>query len=834
MAPKTDFDHYAAQGPAAKRRRISKSPATRAEEPQSEAEDCIICAPTEPDDWPSVDITENEQHQPNERLETQHSEKCISFEEVFQNGNAPVKTTIIQFPKGHGPWFILRCDQHGLNFRSHPLKGASAHLRSGKHGRLRYSSGIAVIQHFGVEVLGCNEELAETNNAAVTKADQSTLEPLAIRVNDNAKTRHLTPRKEKRRKLPSSNRSRESSAGGADDKTPSKLQNSDAILNPAPGWIYLAYWETVRAWYPALILPQSHDDFDDIGVPDTPEDLGLMERVPKCYIYDASTKGLKWKAGYEDGGPLVAKRKFPVLFFNGGKFPDRNTAAWVSARNLQAFNVFHATSGLVPHLKSAQNYVRRRLAAKERVSPAPSSDMTHEVLNKLPPPSSTAGSQSPAISTTEDIPILIDEPANEPAPEPTPEPTPEPVIEPATDQGVDSAIKPGSELLSKPESVTEPEPTTEPEPPPVLEPVLEPTIEPATEPVIEPTPEPVINPVSQATPEPAIEPVIVPAIESEEELEIESEDEPVTESASEPAIELPSPKRKSLTPSVQYDPTISTPRLESRGEGSRDYVPELSSASGTAQPSSPRARSHTADLENILNPEPETNENEPIIVADSPSKHSVEDETGQMHGEYPAIRSPEPTSSLTNAHSGSVKRALFNHMKADLYNLQIRSIGTSFPKAVYDPDTSQPHLPPPQPPNTRLPTPASVTSSPSFSFSSPVPAHPPVVHPPVAHPAASTDYMYGLLAPPGRKRGNNGRVRKRLPDTNDPRFGEMPYDVPTTVLNRVRKWLKTDERNPRVNAFRDNDGLYTCPWCRRRYARAGIFTDHLSSKHTSC
>ncbi|KAK7429759.1 hypothetical protein QQZ08_003785 [Neonectria magnoliae] len=64
------------------------------------------------------------------------------------------------------------------------------------------------------------------------------------------------------------------------------------------------------------------------------EGLGLMDHVPKCYVYDERMKRFKWQDAYEKGGPLVAKREFPVIYFNGLKFPERSLVGWLAARDL--------------------------------------------------------------------------------------------------------------------------------------------------------------------------------------------------------------------------------------------------------------------------------------------------------------------------------------------------------------------------------------------------------------------------------------------------------------------------------------------------------------------
>lgn len=89
--------------------------------------------------------------------------RSIHFEEIFQNGNARVKHTIVQWPPNQGDWFIIRCDDHDFNFKDNPLVGGMAHMRGRKHGKKpNYNE---VVELLGTNVLGCNESLAQKNNA---------------------------------------------------------------------------------------------------------------------------------------------------------------------------------------------------------------------------------------------------------------------------------------------------------------------------------------------------------------------------------------------------------------------------------------------------------------------------------------------------------------------------------------------------------------------------------------------------------------------------------------------------------------------------------------------
>jgi hypothetical protein len=140
----------------------------------------------------------------------------------------------------------------------------------------------------------------------------------------------------------------------------------------------MAYWEMGKNWLPALLLP--HTGLEEFGIPSTLESLGLIEHLPEYYEYDPGTKHLTRKNEYERGGPRFLEREFPVLYFDGNKFPDGSPADWVSAGDLQELDVFRSSLRLVPNLKFARNYLRRREeketrdAREGRECSAPSSD----------------------------------------------------------------------------------------------------------------------------------------------------------------------------------------------------------------------------------------------------------------------------------------------------------------------------------------------------------------------------------------------------------------------------------------------------------------------------
>ncbi|KAH6972670.1 hypothetical protein EDB80DRAFT_528033, partial [Ilyonectria destructans] len=216
----------------------------------------------------------------------------ISFKDVFQNGHAPTKHMIVRFPEEDGPWYILRCEKHNLNFKKHPIKGAATHLGSKKHSRMSRAPAVA-IGHLGIEVFDCDETLAERNNLVALEAFEKGYKHAVANPEDGQResnripdSLHTTPA----RQTPGirSRTCKDLRSGGSSQQA----TDLEAITEPIPGEIYLAYWEKATDWYPALLLPLGK--CDNVGVPDTIESLELTDDVPACYMYHQGTETLMW------------------------------------------------------------------------------------------------------------------------------------------------------------------------------------------------------------------------------------------------------------------------------------------------------------------------------------------------------------------------------------------------------------------------------------------------------------------------------------------------------------------------------------------------------------
>ncbi|KAI0408500.1 hypothetical protein F4802DRAFT_415900 [Xylaria palmicola] len=227
--------------------------------------------------------------------------RTITFEEVYQNGLAQHKDTIVNFPPGTDLWYILKCEEHQMRFGRRPLMGAGKHLTGRAHDCPNRQSSLS-IEKLGYRVIGCNKQLADLNNDLA----------------DKALTDGYVPEKGKKRRY-SSGKAKDPCETSA-SSLPKRRKPNELITNPKPFHIYHCYWKPDRRRYPVMIL--GWDDQKPGGLEyrlGNTELLGKKTCRPKCYQYkDADNNSVAsivgWSPGYEDGGPRVKKRKFPAMF----------------------------------------------------------------------------------------------------------------------------------------------------------------------------------------------------------------------------------------------------------------------------------------------------------------------------------------------------------------------------------------------------------------------------------------------------------------------------------------------------------------------------------------
>ncbi|KAH7145993.1 hypothetical protein EDB81DRAFT_759322 [Dactylonectria macrodidyma] len=647
--------------------RVPPSPSIESGDSDSVIGETIVCAP-----FPN-DTTEQDWHR-----NAMPATRSISFDEVFQGGKVPVNQIIIQFPNSDGSWFILRCDEHDHDFMYPPLRGAAAHLRSKKHGWLRNPSNAVIVEHFGIEVLNCNAELAEKNNSISFKVGQGSMKRSISRIADGM-PRRRTSGSEKRPKFTTKGCSQTGVDRHGGLKRQSKQRRHEGISSRPNLSGILGNDERLVA----RASSTSH------------RPRGIRDYIPECYDYDPETKDLKWKKGYEHGGPRVMEREFPVLYFDGNKFPDGSPADWVRAGDLQDLDVFDASPRLVPNLKIAKNYLRRRI---EKEADAASESATALLENSGTTSSScVAGSGSPITSALGGMVPLMGELATEPI---------------FREREVSSFPSMESEI-SRPDSQ--------------LEHANRNCCGNALEPELGSVPD-----AEQTTSFDTRSQMAVPEVNYRTTIEDEANYE--TESSSgvartrspamsisidlnqleeEPAAESFSQEREtSLTPSVQSEVLSQDPRLKQRDRSCHESAsePKLGSAPNAERAISTNARSQMADPEtiSISSSEDEMSDKGQPNTANElrsvqPANDAMQIDSGDStrNNDKGTTQTNDPSPSPVHIHQHRIQRALSNHMAADLLKLKIKSIDLKFPKAIPGLETTQPQLPPARPPTVQ-------------------------------------------------------------------------------------------------------------------------------------
>ena len=215
-----------------------------------------------------------------------------------------------------GQFYILKCDEHHVHFGSNPLAGAAKHLSSSQHNKLPKTHELA-IEKLGFYVTGCNRALADKNNAHFHEAVKKGYEPFnANRLSKAEKvalgfetadspSHHQTGTKHKVVK------EAELTNGGSGHQF-------QGITDPVSGELYLGYWAKTKTKYPVIILPLG--DLKAAGLNGNLLQTSLQKNIPKCYKVTHPTPGTVaiegWAKDYEDGGPKVTKREFPVMYFD--------------------------------------------------------------------------------------------------------------------------------------------------------------------------------------------------------------------------------------------------------------------------------------------------------------------------------------------------------------------------------------------------------------------------------------------------------------------------------------------------------------------------------------
>ncbi|KAK4461988.1 hypothetical protein QBC42DRAFT_268938 [Cladorrhinum samala] len=268
---------------------------------------------------------------------------------------------IIQFPEG-GPFYILKCDEHGVHFGEHPLRGAAKHLASAQHGRMSKEHSKAV-ETLGHRVIDCNVQLMEMNNAKVMDAFGQGYKP--FNANQLSKTKRAL------KGFP--NLDKPATPAASPSGTPLKQRRPPApvIWNPTIPGLYVGFLAPDQKHYPVILLPWDRPNLECVGLGSTFADLGLLdapEKLPKCYVYKREGDNITgiegWAEGFEDGGPLAKRREFAVIYIDN-ESPNRWQIGWIQAKHLSHFELEKPEPEDLPFFSVAREYYAQAIRGFE-------------------------------------------------------------------------------------------------------------------------------------------------------------------------------------------------------------------------------------------------------------------------------------------------------------------------------------------------------------------------------------------------------------------------------------------------------------------------------------
>ncbi len=183
-----------------------------------------------------------------------------------------------------------------------------------------------VIQLLGIPVFACDAAKAKQNNIFLEKAKEAGLprppgEPASPTA---AATEGASEPPPPPSVGPRGRRRRPGSLSAEARRT--RASQFPGVIDAVGGTMYLGNWRrrsrsSPPGWYAVLVLTLG--SFRRLGISGHIADTGLLSNFPTCYISapdnddnnddNDSPNRLQWKAGYEDGGPQIYERKFPVM-----------------------------------------------------------------------------------------------------------------------------------------------------------------------------------------------------------------------------------------------------------------------------------------------------------------------------------------------------------------------------------------------------------------------------------------------------------------------------------------------------------------------------------------
>ncbi|KAF3809500.1 hypothetical protein GCG54_00012784 [Colletotrichum gloeosporioides] len=224
----------------------------------------------------------------------------IEFDEVYQDGKAEFKHTIVKFSN---KFYILKCDKHGVHFKQNALIAAAKHLNSALHGFLK-KDFCQAIEFLGIRVVNCTDALAKLNNDCVRHAFAMGYKPMnLLRSRYDPRSCHETPTPPPEQGL---------SLPTVSQQTPEQEYVSEDVLNPKPGELYWA--NCLKTNKASVVMALGWKDLSMCGRDEMFCDLNLHKDMPRPRCYKFDNEGIiGWAAGYGDGESLVSSREVAVM-----------------------------------------------------------------------------------------------------------------------------------------------------------------------------------------------------------------------------------------------------------------------------------------------------------------------------------------------------------------------------------------------------------------------------------------------------------------------------------------------------------------------------------------
>lgn len=293
--------------------------------------------------------------------------------------------TVVEWPRSSGQFWVLFCAQHNMHFKTQALIAAAKHVNGSEHKAPNKDYSTALIE-IGYYISDCNEERARIHNAEVQEKLDRGYQP-SNRFAGRKKAENLDISDVASSKPP--------------QPQPSERTKRQTITKPKPFHVYHCYFE--KQYWACLIL-----DWDEqiAACPfDTLEETQLFlkrAQPPQCYNR-TNKKIIGWAEGYEDGGPKVHHRNFPIMYFDG-----QNNVGWAPASHLSKMDLtvvpkgeqypetsYHEARQWIATAAGYKTWEEYRASGVEirKPTPVPMSEGQPPVLQPTKPPSDSSESE---------------------------------------------------------------------------------------------------------------------------------------------------------------------------------------------------------------------------------------------------------------------------------------------------------------------------------------------------------------------------------------------------------------------------------------------------------